>query len=138
VFHASSVYAKAALIRDICNQELAVRQFLLTNLVRSEDRTHLTWRVPIDILSSSLDDMADFPFRDPDEVRYNKPTLFIRGTKSHYVADEALPIIGRFFPRFEVVDIEAGHWVISENPEAFRRGKLFMLPFIHKCLLVLE
>jgi pimeloyl-ACP methyl ester carboxylesterase len=67
--------------------------------------------------------MADFPFRDPDETRYNKPTLFIRGTKSHYIADEALPIIGRFFPRFELVDIEAGHWVISENPEAFRRGK---------------
>jgi pimeloyl-ACP methyl ester carboxylesterase len=100
-----------------------VRQFLLTNLVRSEDRTHLTWRVPIDILAASLDAMADFPFRDPDEFRYNKPTLFIRGTRSHYVADEALPIIGRFFPRFEVVDIEAGHWVISENPEAFRRGK---------------
>jgi len=48
--------------------------------------------------------------------------LFVRGTKSHYVADEALPIIGRFFPRFELADIDAGHWLISEKPEAFRKG----------------
>jgi pimeloyl-ACP methyl ester carboxylesterase len=67
--------------------------------------------------------MGDFPFRDPEQARYEKPTLIIRGTRSPYVADEALPIIGLFFPRFELVDIEAGHWVISENPEAFRTGE---------------
>jgi pimeloyl-ACP methyl ester carboxylesterase len=104
-------------------QELAVRQFLLTNLVRAKDGSRMTWRVPINYLAAALDDMADFPFRNPDEVRYEKPTLFIRGTKSHYIPDETLPIIGRFFPRFQVVDVEAGHWVISENPEAFRKGK---------------
>jgi len=37
------------------------------------------------------------------------------------VPDEALPIIGQFFPRFELVDIDAGHWLISEQPEAFRK-----------------
>lgn len=68
--------------------------------------------------------MADFPFRNPDEVRFEKPTLFVRGTKSHYVSDDALPVIGRFFPTFELRDIEAGHWVISENPEAFKNGQL--------------
>lgn len=66
--------------------------------------------------------MADFPFRDPNEARYEGPTLFVRGTKSHYVADEALPLIGQFFPRFELLDIESGHWVITEKPEEFRRG----------------
>lgn len=83
----------------------------------------------MNILANSLDDMADFPFRDPDEVRYEKPTLFVRGTKSHYVADESLPVIGRFFPRFEVADVESGHWVISENPEGFRKGRCFSLDF---------
>jgi pimeloyl-ACP methyl ester carboxylesterase len=47
--------------------------------------------------------------------------LVVRGTRSPYVADEALPVTGRFFPRFELADVEAGHWLISENPEAFRR-----------------
>lgn len=100
-----------------------MRQFLLTNLVRAKDGTHMTWRVPINYLAAALDDMADFPYRNPDEVRYEKPTLFIRGTKSHYIPDETLPIIGRFFPRFQLADVEAGHWVISENPEGFRKGK---------------
>lgn len=68
--------------------------------------------------------MGDFPFRDPDEARFEKPTLFIRGTESSYVADDVLPLIGRFFPRFELRDIVSGHWVISEKPEEFRTGKL--------------
>lgn len=103
-------------------KELAVRQFLLTNLVRAPDGSHLRFRVPVNILANSLDNMWDFPYKNPDEVRFEGPTLFVRGTKSHYVPDETLPIIGRFFPRFEVRDVEAGHWVISENPEAFRQG----------------
>jgi len=71
--------------------------------------------------------MGDFPFRDPDEARFEKPTLFIRGMKSSYVADDVLPLIGRFFPRFELRDIVSGHWVISEKPAEFRTGKLATL-----------
>ncbi|KAF2680142.1 alpha/beta-hydrolase [Lentithecium fluviatile CBS 122367] len=99
-------------------KDLPVRQFLLTNLVREPGKP-LRFRVPVKILADALDDMADFPFKNPDEARFCKRALFIRGTKSHYVSDETLPIIGRFFPRFELADVEAGHWVISENPEAF-------------------
>lgn len=78
--------------------------------------------MPLNILSRALDHMGDFPFKDPAEVRFAKPTLFVRGTQSTYVPDEVIPLIGQFFPRFELVDVEAGHWVISENPEAFRQG----------------
>ena len=67
--------------------------------------------------------MGDFPFKDPSKARYEGPTLFVRGTKSHYVPDDVLPLIGRFFPRFELWDIDCGHWVISEKPELFRQGK---------------
>lgn len=101
---------------------LPIRQFLLTNLQREKDGIQ-RFRIPVKYLANALDNMADFPFKDPDEARWGGPTLFVRGTKSHYVADETLPIIGRFFPRFEVKDIESGHWVISEKPEDFRKGK---------------
>ena len=93
----------------------------MTNLVKPPNQNHYSWRVPINYLASSLDDMSDFPFKNPDELRFEKPTLMVRGTKSHYVPDETLPIIGRFFPRFELAEIEAGHWVISENAEEFRK-----------------
>ena len=100
-----------------------MRQFLLTNLIKRPNETCLKFRIPVSILARSLDDMADFPFANPEENRFEKPALFVRGTKSHYVSDETIPIIGRFFPRFELVDVEAGHWVISENPEHFKRGE---------------
>jgi len=74
------------------------------------------------ILGAALDNLGDFPFKSPEEARFEKPALFVRGTRSKYVPDEALPIIGQFFPLFELADIDAGHWVISEQPEAFRQG----------------
>ncbi|KAI4928924.1 hypothetical protein J4E85_005546 [Alternaria conjuncta] len=100
-------------------KDLPVRQFLLTNLMRGEPGAPLKFRIPVGILTKALDNMADFPFTNPDEASFSKRALFIRGTKSHYVSDETLPIIGRFFPRFELVDIDCGHWVISEKPEEF-------------------
>lgn len=100
---------------------VGVRQFLLTNLARGKDGIQ-RFRVPVKYLANALDNMADFPFTDPEEARWEGPTLFVRGTKSHYVADETLPIIGRFFPRFEVADVDSGHWVISEKPQEFRDG----------------
>lgn len=111
-----------ALLRPF-EEALPIRQFLLTNLIRSTDNSHLTWRIPLKTLAAALPGLGDFPFKDPEEVRFEGPTLVVRGTKSRYVADEMLPVFGRFFPRFEVVDVEGGHWVVSENPEAFRRGE---------------
>lgn len=101
---------------------LPIRQFLLTNLGRTEDGTQ-KFRVPLKYLTPALNGLGDFPFKDPDEARYQGPTLIVRGTQSHYVADDMLPVCGRFFPNFERADIDAGHWVISEKPEDFRQGK---------------
>lgn len=109
-----------AILKDY-EEALPIRQFLLTNLYRAPDGTQ-KWRIPIKYLANALDNMADFPFTDPEETRFGGPTLFVRGTKSHYVADEMLPTVGRFFPKFELADVEAGHWLISEKPEEFRKG----------------
>ncbi|KAF2861977.1 alpha beta hydrolase fold family [Piedraia hortae CBS 480.64] len=101
---------------------LGIRQFLLTNLIRDEDNNQtLHWRIPVSVLGKSLNNMADFPFKNPEAVQYNGPTLIVRGTQSPYVADEMLPVVGRFFPKFELADIDCGHWVISEKPQDFRR-----------------
>ncbi|EXJ75633.1 uncharacterized protein A1O5_00140 [Cladophialophora psammophila CBS 110553] len=131
--------------------DLTIRQFLLTNLVkvpvhtppggsyeqkshgtsspvqhhggrRGKHETELRFQIPLHTLAKSLPDMADFPFKDPDTHKYKGPTLVARGTKSHYVADETLPVIGRFFPKFELLDFDCGHWVMSEKFEDFRRS----------------
>lgn len=100
-------------------ESVSIRQFLLTNLVRDPTTKVLKWRVPLNILAKSLDYMGDFPIL-PDQARFKKPTLFIRGKYSRYVTDEMIPLIGRFFPRFQVKDVEAGHWVQAEKPEELR------------------
>lgn len=88
---------------------LDIRQFLLTNLTRPADSSYLKFRVPVRILGNALDEIAGFPFH-PDEKRFEKRVLFVRGTKSAYVPDEMIPMIGRFFPLFRLKDIDAGHW----------------------------
>ena len=108
--------------------ELPIRQFLLTNLVRSPQDQSLRLRIPLKTLAASLDHMGDFPFKNTDEVRYDGPTLFVRGIRSRYVADDVLPWIGQFFPRFELKDIDSGHWVISERPESFKQGTSLLKP----------
>ncbi|KAG5361369.1 Abhydrolase domain-containing protein [Yarrowia sp. E02] len=98
-----------------------IRYFLLNNLRRTDDPDEpMKFRVPVEILGKSLGYLGDWPFFSED-VRFTKPTLFIRGTKSKYVADEFMPAIGQFFPNFEIKDIDCGHWVISQKPEEFMR-----------------
>ncbi|KAL8914107.1 MAG: hypothetical protein Q9171_001223 [Xanthocarpia ochracea] len=106
---------------------LAIRQFLMTNLVKTPGSDFLRLRIPVQTLASSLGNMGDFPFRNPSEASYTGPTLFVRGTQSHYIADDVLPVIGQFFPRFILHDIDCGHWVISEHPEAFRQAVVSFL-----------
>lgn len=109
---------------DNRGQNVTVRQFLLQNLHCPKDEKVHKFKVPLSVIGQSLDHLGDFPYKNPGEVRFAKPALFIRGTQSKYVPDEALPIIGQFFPLFKLVDIDAGHWVISEKPELFRQGTL--------------
>lgn len=104
------------------SQSLPIRQFLLTNLVRDSPAHHLRLRIPLEVIASNLENLGDFLFKDPGEVKFEGPALFIRGTKSHYVSDDILPLIKGFFPKFQLLDINSGHWVMSERPEAFREG----------------
>lgn len=83
------------------------------------------------MLGESLDNMADFPFTEADGLKYQGPTLFVRGTKSQYVSLDTIPAIKTFFPNAQIADVDAGHWLISENPEAFRQGKYQFFPLLN-------
>ena len=112
---------------------LVIRQFLLGNLHKPPGEKHYRFKVPLKILGEALDNLGDFPYKDPEMVRCEKETLMVRGTQSKYVPDEAIPIIGRFFPRFRMVDIDCGHWVTSEKPEEFRQGMFCVAVAVISC-----
>lgn len=119
---------------------LTVRRFLLTNVERKtkeeiqdeydaspvlysnniENVPVFKSKIPLRIIGKALDNgnVAIFPY-DSHYSQYKGEILFVRGTESPYVPDDILPEIGKFFPKFEVKDVKAGHWLISENPKSF-------------------
>jgi esterase len=107
-----------------------VRQFLLKNVARN-DEGNFNWLLNIDAIRNHLPDILN----GIDEKKYaaskeqrNFPTLFLRGEKSEYIADEDLPIIKELFPRAEVVTIfGAGHWIHADQPETFIKALKYFL-----------
>ena len=110
--------AKADALLAKYEPNTSIRQFLLTNLIKSETGG-MTFRVPVDTLGNALVDLGAFPYSPDENIAYNKPTLFIRGTQSRYITERKLKVVEHFFPNYELASIDAGHWVQAENPAAF-------------------
>jgi len=93
-----------------------VRHFLLKNLVRNPDGSY-SWRVNIDALKENY---RNIWAGIEDERRYDGPTLFIEGERSEAGISGRFDEIRQWFPNAVLERIpKAGHWVHSENPEAF-------------------
>lgn len=96
--------------------DLAVRQFLLTNLKR-EDSGRYTWKMNLDALRSNY---GEINRGIANGRQFNGPVLFVKGGKSPYVANDDMPAIKALFPRAELQSIPGvGHWVHAEAPEEF-------------------
>ncbi|RKF65919.1 Abhydrolase domain-containing protein C22H12.03 [Golovinomyces cichoracearum] len=107
-------------------ESLPVRQFLLGNLYRTEDKSQ-RFKIPLEILNRSLTTLRNFPIQELESHKFKKPSLFVRGTKSNFIPDHLLPGIEKFFPQYKLVGIEAGHWVISDSPDEFRKAVIQFL-----------
>lgn len=94
----------------------SVRQFLLKNLYRNE-QGQFAWRLNLPVIEQELDGIGG-ELINPRTV--TEPTLFIRGSESHYILDSDLPTINRIFPNVRVETIQgASHWVQAEKPVEF-------------------
>ncbi|MEF3193439.1 MAG: alpha/beta fold hydrolase [Halothiobacillaceae bacterium] len=97
----------------------AVREFLLTNLVR-DTSGRFGWRINLHTLEEAYDELNAMPFLDR---LYEGPTLFIRGGHSDYVRDADLGLIHQSFPKACVVSLPlAHHWPHVETPNEFVRA----------------
>ena len=87
-------------------------QFLLKNITRSAEGKY-TWKMNLNTLHRDYQNILA-PVSGPP---FDKPTLFIRGSKSDYIRDEEWPDILQLFPQAQLVTIEgAGHWVHADKP----------------------
>lgn len=107
-------HADELLLPDVPN--IAIRKFLLTNLVYDEPKQY-KWRVNLDSILTFLPALSDFR---AENNYFGAATLFIRGSKSNYILDSYEPQMKNLFPKHRVKTIQdCGHWVHSEKPHEF-------------------
>jgi pimeloyl-ACP methyl ester carboxylesterase len=96
----------------------AMRQFLLTNLVRDEATGGFRWQMNLQGLHASLPHIRQNSLQ-PGQ-RYAGPTLLLRGGTSDFIADGDAQAMRVSFPKLDVVTIpNAGHNVHVEDRTAF-------------------
>ncbi|MBC7776161.1 MAG: alpha/beta fold hydrolase, partial [Phycisphaerae bacterium] len=93
--------------------DFGTRQFLLKNITREDDGS-FTWKMNLPILWKHYNDILSAVTGEP----FEKPTLFVRGSRSDYVKDSEWEKTKRLFPKADLVTIEgAGHWVHADKPK---------------------
>ena len=96
--------------------DYGTRLFLLKNLFWVEKGV-FGLRVNLPILKENVSEVGEAL---PMHSKYDKPTLFLRGDKSEYIAISDEMIIKQHFSSSEVVTISnSGHWLHAENPNDF-------------------
>lgn len=97
--------------------ELAVRQFLLKNLIKDENK--LRWRFNLNALIANYQAILAAP---DAQGSFISPVLFIKGGNSDYILAEHQPIILGKFPNAKAKIIQGtGHWLHAEKPAAFAK-----------------
>lgn len=105
--------ADAALAADVDDER--VRGFLLQNLRSGPDG--FGWQTNLDLLRSELPSIAGFPEISGE---FAGPVLWVAGEHSDYVRPDHAPRMRELFPSTRLVTVKgAGHWVHSEQPDAF-------------------
>ncbi|KAI8608096.1 Abhydrolase domain-containing protein C22H12.03 [Chytriomyces sp. MP71] len=99
--------------------EPLIRRFLLTNLKPQTDGT-LAFIVNLPVLEHALRSgvTAGFPVHAPG-VRFQGPTLVVRGARSAYVKGDRVGVLMERFPTAVIRDMDTAHWVHHERPREF-------------------
>jgi esterase len=105
-----------------------LRQFLLKNIKRS-DRGLFEWRLNLKAISENLPEILDgFSGDAINSLKYNKPSIFIKGENSPYILEEDMFKTRKQFTNADFVVIpNAGHWVHAEQPVLLIKTLLYFL-----------
>ncbi|PCE63285.1 alpha/beta fold hydrolase [Sediminicola luteus] len=105
-------------------KEPGIRQFLLKNLYRTEDKT-FGFRCNLPVLANRMEEIGENI--GSTDVYYG-PTLFLRGDRSEYIQETDRANIKRHFPEAMIETVpNAGHWLHAENPMVFFEKSLAFL-----------
>ncbi len=101
-----------------------IRQFLLKNLYWKE-KGKLAYRFNLQSLTKNNSEIGKALRAG---AFFDKPTLFLRGSKSDYITDNEIGMIEAHFSNTKIVTIaNAGHWLHAENPKDFYQNVIEFL-----------
>lgn len=103
--------------------EPEVRQFLLKNLARNSNGG-FTWKINLEAIGQHIEELGDGM---QYSGTYERPTLFIKGSRSNYFNDGDELMMKAIFSKLETVTLDTGHWVQAEKPEEFAKAALQFL-----------
>ncbi|MFT6335319.1 MAG: esterase [Saprospiraceae bacterium] len=90
-----------------------VRLFLMKNLQRKKEGG-FRWKMNLELLHREYTNIID-------AIKYDETvdveTLFIYGSKSHYIIPSEINDIKEIFPQSTFEEIDAGHWIHAEKPD---------------------
>ena len=93
-----------------------MRLFLMKNIYRDKDGK-FRLRINLKVLEKKITEIGYF---DHKNLVFNKPTAFIKGSKSNYVLASDQNLIKKNFPKYTLHEVHnAGHWVHYDKPEIF-------------------
>lgn len=96
--------------------DFGTRQFLLKNLYWKEPG-QLAFRFNLAVFNTKTDEIG---VALPENLIFEKPTLFIRGGNSNYILESDFENIKHHFPNSIIETIpNVGHWLHAENPAVF-------------------
>ena len=96
--------------------DFGTRQFLLKSLYWKE-KEQLAFRFNLDVFNKKIEEIGKALL---SSNKFEKPTLFLRGSKSNYILDEDFETIHFHFPNAKIEAVSnAGHWLHAENPSEF-------------------
>ncbi len=99
--------------------EPSTRQFLLKNLYWIE-KGRLDLRVNLKVLKENVSEVGEAL---PIHAEYKGEVLFLKGSRSEYIAMEDEVLIKKHFFKAKIETIEnSGHWLHAENPKAFYKA----------------
>ncbi|MDD2985377.1 alpha/beta fold hydrolase [Flavobacterium sp.] len=96
--------------------DFGTRQFLMKSLFWKEPG-QLDFRFNLAVFNQKIEEVGSAL---PNDLHFEKATLFIRGGNSRYILDDDFQAIQKQFPKAEFVTIpNVGHWLHAENPALF-------------------
>ncbi len=95
--------------------ESDVRQFLLKNLTRKTDGG-FEWKINFKSIDHHIEEIGQGM---QYHGKFDKPSLFIKGSKSNYYSDGDEELIRSIFTNSTFSTLDTGHWVQAEKPIEF-------------------